>query len=211
MVIKKLAKKAAKKITGRSTRKAVSKRRTKLMQERKKAYDQVGARLRKQEKEYELGAAKARPAVIPNWTSAAERLRQRKIDFNKQVDTPLDILKGTQHERTTKKLFEKRKLDQFQRGIPLRSKDDIYLEPKSIRQVRKERYPTGIIDHDWEQRSPYNIQGGRKVGTLQWNYIPVIQNEQALRKARIMKAGTAVGIGSAAALTGYYFGLGGRR
>jgi len=201
MVIKKLAKKAVKKIAGRSTRKAVSKRKEKLMRERRKAASEIDTRLRKQEQGYELAAAKARPAVIPHWTSAAERLRKRKIDFNKQVDTPLDMLKGTQRERTTKKLFEKRKLDQFQRGIPMRTKDDFYLEPKSIRQVRKEKYPTG---------SPYNIQGGRKVGTLQWNVIPVIRNEQALRKARTMKAGTAVGIGSAAALTGYYFGLGGR-
>ena len=191
MVIKKLAKKAVKKIAGRSTRKTVSKRKEKLMRERRRAASEIGARLRKHDLHNELAAEKARPAVIPHWTSAAERLRKRKIDFNKQVDTPLDMLKGTQRERTTKKLFEKRKLDQFQRGIPMRSKDDFYLEPKSIRQVRKER-------------------GGVPVGTLQWNVYPLIRNEQVLRKARIMKTGAAVGIGSAAALTGYYFGLGGR-
>ena len=106
MVIKKLVKKAAKKIKTKKLERRVSKRRSKLMQERKKAASEIGARLRKHDKEYELGAAKARPAVIPNWTPAAERLRQRKIDFNKQVDTPLDMLTGTQRERTTKKLFE---------------------------------------------------------------------------------------------------------
>ena len=196
MGVKKFAKKAVKKITGRSTRKAVSKRRAKLMQERRKAASEIGARLQKQDKEYNLAAAKARPAVIPHWTPAAERLRKRKIDFNRQVDTPLDMLKGTQRERTTKKLFEKRKLDQFQRGIPMRSKDDFFLEPKSIRQVRKERYPA--------------VQPFSSV-PAQWNVYPVIRNEQALRKARIMKTGAAVGIGSAAVLTGYYFGLGGRR